>query len=250
MNISLDCRLPKKKVLNGLIVEVVMSESSGIKDLEFLAEAELKTAFGHFHIRGYRYQGKDCVSLHMPGKIKTENLLVRVQSCCLFGETFNSLDCDCRWQVHHSLQRIAEAGNGILIYLYQEGRGIGIVDKIRAYQIQQQEQCDTVEAFAKLGFKDSDLRTYDAAVAILKHYEVDEVKILTNNPEKAAAFRENGFSVNTHSLLPEASDFKDISLRAGDFAGLFSYLETKRSKMKQDIPQDMIDSLRESMKGN
>jgi len=217
--------------------------------LEFIAEADLNTVFGRFRIRGYRFQGQDCVSLHTPENISKSDVLVRVQSCCLFGETFNSVDCDCRWQVHHSLERIAEAGSGIFVYLYQEGRGIGIIEKIRAYEIQQEFNCDTVEAFEKMGLENSDLRTYDSAVSILKHFKVNNIKLLTNNPNKANAFIESGFEVKSHNLLPEDSDFKNISSKAGNFGGLLSYLETKRSKMHQDIDEKLIESLREAVKG-
>lgn len=216
--------------------------------LSLVAEADLNTVFGVFRIRGYKYKGQDCVSLHIPKSVPSEGALVRVQSCCLFGETFNSVDCDCRWQVHHSLERIAEAGAGIFIYLYQEGRGIGILEKIRAYEIQQEHDCDTVEAFEKMGLKKSDLRTYDAAVEILKDYEADDIKLLTNNPDKAEAFSNSGFKVSTHTLLPEDSDFKNISSKAGDFGGLLSYLETKRSKMRQNIDEKLIESLREEVR--
>lgn len=219
----------------------------GTTFLELVAEADLKTVFGPFRIRGYRFKGQDCVALHVPHTVPKAGALVRVQSCCLFGETFNSTDCDCRWQVHHSLQRIADAGAGIFVYLYQEGRGIGILEKIRAYEVQQKFKCDTVEAFQRMGFETADLRSYDAAVAILKDYGTDNIRLLTNNPNKAEAFAKSNFTVTTHPLLPEASDFKNISSRAGDFAGLLSYLETKRSKMHQDIDAKLLASLREEI---
>ncbi len=221
---------------------------SGSSELELIAEADLNTVFGKFRIRGYSFRGQDCVCLHIPDKPPKKNALVRVQSCCLFGETFNSLDCDCRWQIHHSLERIAEAGSGIFVYLYQEGRGIGILEKIRAYEVQQKFNCDTVEAFQKMGLETADLRTYDAAVAILRDYGTNKIRLLTNNPNKAEALRDNGFTVSTHKLLPESQDFKDITSRVGDFGGLLSYLETKRSKMHQDIDSELIASLRTAIK--
>lgn len=225
-----------------------MSEKeTGIKNLRFIAEADLTTLFGRFRIRGYQYKDTDCVSLHIPDQPPKKNPVVRIQSSCLFGETFNSVDCDCRWQVHHSLSRISEAGAGIFIYLYQEGRGIGILDKIRAYEVQQEFDCDTVEAFEKMGLGAADFRNYDAATAILKHYNVNKCRLLTNNREKSQAFVDSGFAVTTHNLLPEDEDFKNISSKAGDFGTLFSYLDTKRKKLHQDIDSQLIDKLRRAV---
>ncbi len=118
---------------------------------------------------------------------------VRIHSACLTGDLFGSLRCDCGEQLRSSLRILSAGGGGVLIYLFQEGRGIGFGNKLRAYSLQQQG-LDTVDADCTLGFG-ADERRYDAAVAILRHLEVERVQLLTNNPEKVRAMREAGIEV-------------------------------------------------------
>ena len=118
---------------------------------------------------------------------------VRLHSACLTGDLFGSLRCDCGEQLHGSLRHIADQGGGVLVYLAQEGRGIGLGNKIRAYALQQ-EGLDTVDADGTLGFG-ADERKYDAAVAILQHLDIERVQLLTNNPDKVRAVEEGGIQV-------------------------------------------------------
>ena len=118
---------------------------------------------------------------------------VRLHSACLTGDLFGSLRCDCGEQLHGSLRHFADQGGGVLVYLAQEGRGIGLGNKIRAYALQQ-EGLDTVDADGTLGFG-ADERRYDAAVAILQHLDIERVQLLTNNPDKVRAVEEGGIQV-------------------------------------------------------
>jgi GTP cyclohydrolase II len=118
---------------------------------------------------------------------------VRIHSACLTGDLFGSLRCDCGEQLHGSLRHFADHGGGVLVYLAQEGRGIGLGNKIRAYALQQ-EGLDTVDADGTLGFG-ADERQYDAAVAILQHLDIERVQLLTNNPDKVRAVEEGGIQM-------------------------------------------------------
>jgi len=152
--------------------------------------AKLPTAYGQFTVIAY----KDAHGEHLAvikGKIK-KNLVVRVHSQCLTGDALASLRCDCGEQLHSSLQKIADAG-GLLIYLQQEGRGIGLFNKILAYCYQDQG-LDTVEANLKLGFKDDD-RQYAIAAEILKDLGLTSIRLLTNNPRKVEGLEQAGIKV-------------------------------------------------------
>ena len=116
--------------------------------------------------------------------------LVRIHSQCLTGDVFHSLRCDCRAQLELSLERIAEEGRGLLIYEHQEGRGIGLLNKLRAYELQD-EGADTVEANERLGFE-VDLRSYELPGAILRYFGLTKVRLLSNNPEKVEAVERAG----------------------------------------------------------
>jgi GTP cyclohydrolase II len=118
---------------------------------------------------------------------------VRLHSACLTGDLFGSLRCDCGEQLHRSLRSFEEGGGGLLLYMQQEGRGIGLGNKLRAYAIQE-EGLDTVDADRVLGFG-ADERCYSAAVGVLRHLGIDRVKLLTNNPEKVHALESGGISV-------------------------------------------------------
>lgn len=127
------------------------------------------------------------------GEPGTKDVLVRVHSECLTSEVFGSLKCDCDEQLHTALDRIAAAGSGVLVYLRQEGRGIGLGNKIRAYALQE-KGADTIEANHQLGFE-TDLRTYDIAADMLHDLDIASVVLLTNNPDKVAGLEECGIVV-------------------------------------------------------
>src|SRR5579871_156342 len=166
--------------------------------LSKIAEANFPSRFGHFRIHGfegmYGDQIEECVVLTM-GEIDGpgEPPLVRIHSQCLTGDVFHSLRCDCRSQLELSLNLIAEEGRGLLIYEHQEGRGIGLLNKLRAYELQD-GGADTVEANERLGFA-ADLRHYEMPAEILRYFKVKSVRLLSNNPEKIAALEQAGIRV-------------------------------------------------------
>ena len=188
-----------------------------------VAEANFPSRFGHFRIYGfeaiYDQQLEECVVLRM-GDIAsgTEPPLVRIHSQCLTGDVFHSLRCDCRSQLELALNLIAEEGRGLLIYEHQEGRGIGLLNKLRAYELQD-GGADTVEANEQLGFE-SDLRSYELPGAILQYFELKAIRLLSNNPEKVSAVEKAG--VQVVERVPCLADVVDTRE---------AYLRTKKEKM-------------------
>ncbi|MGE0867633.1 MAG: GTP cyclohydrolase II [Kofleriaceae bacterium] len=145
-------------------------------------------------------------------------VLTRVHSSCFTGEVLGSLRCDCRGQLDAALARISQEGRGVLVYLVQEGRGIGLGNKIRAYQLQD-DGADTVDANLALGF-DADLRSYDLAAKILHDLGVSSVRLMTNNPQKIAGLQAAGVTIEAHeSHWVDASEHSE------------SYLDTKKTKL-------------------
>ncbi len=158
------------------------------------AEARVPTEFGPFRVVVYRDpEGAEHLAVVRGEVAGAEEVLARVHSECFTGEVLHSLKCDCRGQLDLALRRIAEAGRGIVIYLRQEGRGIGLGNKIRAYALQEQG-LDTVDANRALGFGD-DLRRYDVAAEMLRDLGVRSLVLMTNNPDKVRALREGGVPV-------------------------------------------------------
>src|SRR6478609_8307495 len=170
-----------------------MNNSSPFR-LEKVAEADFPTEFGFFRIFGFRghFHGRteEAVVLRMGDLDGEEPPLVRIHSQCLTGDVFHSLRCDCRAQLEIALQSIAQEGRGLLVYELQEGRGIGLLNKLRAYELQDQG-ADTVEANERLGF-DSDLRSYELPGAILRFFDLKAIRLMSNNPEKVEAVEKAG----------------------------------------------------------
>jgi len=171
-----------------------MSQASPVRRL---AEADFPTRWGHFRIVGFemetaKHKTEDAVALIL-GDIGSGTPLVRIHSQCLTGDVFGSLRCDCRQQLEMGLEMIASAGTGILIYEQQEGRGIGLMAKLRAYELQDRG-LDTVEANERLGFK-ADHREFALPAEILKALGIAQVKLLSNNPDKVAALERAGVKV-------------------------------------------------------
>jgi GTP cyclohydrolase II len=172
------------------------------------SEARLPTSHGEFRVIVYRTGqpgGAEATALGLAheehvamvlGDIAGGGVLARVHSSCFTGEVLGSLRCDCRAQLDAALARIGAEGRGVLVYLVQEGRGIGLGDKVRAYQLQDQGH-DTVDANLALGF-DADHRSYDLAAGILRDLGVASVRLMTNNPNKIAGLGSAGVVVDAH----------------------------------------------------
>jgi len=190
--------------------------------LEKVAEAAFPTRWGDFRIYGfaghYPDRVEEAVVLKMGDVSHGTAPLVRIHSQCLTGDVFHSLRCDCRAQLELALSRIAEEGRGLLIYEHQEGRGIGLLNKLRAYELQD-EGADTVEANERLGFE-SDLRSYELPGAILRHFELTKVRLLSNNPEKVDAVERAGVEV-----------VERIPCLVDPVESTEAYLRTKKDKM-------------------
>ena len=188
--------------------------------LKLVARAALPTRYGRFTIYGFKGRGAqdEAVAL-VRGKLNGKSApLVRVHSQCLTGDVLTSLRCDCRAQLELSLKKIGQAASGILLYLPQEGRGIGLMNKLRAYELQD-EGMDTVEANETLGFA-ADARDYDFSAKILKKLGATRIRLLSNNPEKVRQLERSGIRVAER--VPCQPRISKISR---------AYLQTKKDKM-------------------
>ncbi|MGH9640748.1 MAG: GTP cyclohydrolase II [Candidatus Acidiferrales bacterium] len=172
-----------------------MPKNKKLLKARVVATARFPTRFGRFTIYGIKGAGPadEAVAIQHGKLPHRKPVLVRVHSQCLTGDVFGSERCDCRAQLEFSLRRIAKEPSGIVLYLAQEGRGIGLINKLRAYELQDQG-FDTVEANRKLGFA-ADHRDYDFAAAALKALGVNSVRLLSNNPEKVSQLETNGIRV-------------------------------------------------------
>ncbi|MFJ6515545.1 bifunctional 3,4-dihydroxy-2-butanone-4-phosphate synthase/GTP cyclohydrolase II [Streptomyces sp. NPDC091406] len=190
------------------------------------AETRLPTAFGDFTAYGYRstVDGVEHVALVHGDIGDGEDVLVRIHSECLTGDIFQSQRCDCGPQLHASMRRITEAGRGVVVYLRgHEGRGIGLLSKLRAYELQERG-VDTLDANLELGLP-ADARDYAAGAQILKELGVTSLRLMTNNPDKTAAVVRHGLAVTGREPMP---------VQAGEHN--LRYLRTKRDRMGHDLP--------------
>lgn len=187
--------------------------------LKKIATATLPTAYGIFKIMIFKSPDD---KLEHAVLIKGQNfagpVLVRIHSQCLTGESFFSLRCDCKDQLSKSLTKIGKAKNGVLVYLNQEGRGIGLGNKIKSYALQE-KGLDTVEANEQLGFA-ADPRSYKVAAQILKDLKITQISLLTNNPDKANQLKKFGIKIERVIPLEITPNPKDLN-----------YLKTKKNKM-------------------
>ena len=186
-----------------------------------LVEARLPTKYGTFRIMAFPGDEPDKENLALVMGEVEDKTLVRVHSECFTGDVLHSMRCDCGEQLDLAIQKIADEGRGIIIYLRQEGRGIGLVNKLKAYNLQD-DGMDTVEANIALGFN-AELRGYGGAVDILENLNVKRIKLMTNNPSKVEDLREAGFEV------------EQIGLSTRPNKENMDYLQTKASKMKHKL---------------
>ncbi|MGH7646812.1 MAG: GTP cyclohydrolase II [Gemmatimonadaceae bacterium] len=185
-----------------------------------VAEARLPTEWGDWRIVGYRndVDQHEHIALAFGDVEHQEHVLVRMHSKCLTGDVFGSLRCDCGWQLHAAMQMIADEGRGVVVYLDQEGRGIGLLNKLKAYELQD-GGADTVEANERLGFK-PDLRNYGIGAQILLDLGLKSIRPLTNNPRKLVGLEGYGLTVDDRVPIraPKTDENRD-------------YLDAKQAKL-------------------
>lgn len=193
--------------------------------IEVGQEVDLPTVYGHFRLIPFRQtsNGLEHMALIKGSWEPEEPLLVRVHSSCATGDTLGSLRCDCGEQLHKAMQMIEKEGKGVLIYMQQEGRGIGLMNKIAAYKLQQEQGLDTVEANLHLGFK-PDERDYGCGAQMLRHLGVHKMRLMTNNPTKRVGLEAYGLEIVENvpiEITPNKYDYK--------------YLKTKKEKMGHNL---------------
>ena len=208
--------------------ELILYRKKNEKLVKNEADVRIPTKFGEFEFVGYsdQIENKEYLAI-IKGDVRgKENVTVRLHSECLTGDVFGSKRCDCQDQLHKSLNEIENKGEGLVIYLRQEGRGIGILNKLKAYKLQDQGY-DTVEANHKLGFED-DLRDYAVAAQIIKDLNIKSISLMTNNPSKIKGLETYGIKV---------VDREEIEIPANDVDE--KYLKTKKEKMGHLLKQKL-----------
>lgn len=192
------------------------------------AEADLPTKYGRGRIVAYgvKYETQEPIAFVIGDLTQSPAPLVRMHSSCFTGDLLESLRCDCGDQLHIALKMISDAGAGVLVYLPQEGRGIGLVDKIKAYNLQD-KGLDTVEANLVLGHK-VDAREYGVGIQILKDLGLRNIRLLTNNPKKIDAFLSGGFDLTVVDQIPLVPPIHEHNAK---------YLATKREKLGHTLPE-------------
>jgi 3,4-dihydroxy 2-butanone 4-phosphate synthase/GTP cyclohydrolase II len=229
-------RLPELRVFaarHGLpiltIADLIQYRRRTEKLVRRVVTTPLPTLYGTFTAHGYEcdLDTKPYIALAL-GEIGPEDeVLVRVHSGCLTGDVFHSLRCDCGQQLDLALEKIRSEGKGVLLYLEQEGRGIGLINKLKAYALQD-EGLDTVEANERLGFA-ADQREYGIGAQILYDLGVRQVRLMTNNPRKRAGLE--GYGLRVVERVPLRPEANDVNRR---------YLETKRDKLGHLLPADLL----------
>lgn len=184
---------------------------------------QLSTDFGDFKVNYHTFESGYCMSL-IKGDVAVPNTLVRFHSSCIFSESFHSIDCDCNLQLSKSMELISKEGRGVIVYTYEEGRGVGLENKIMAMEVERTENVDTVIAFEKLNF-DIDGRRYDIAIQALRDLNVDRnIRLISNNPRKRTSLVQGGFNVIENVKLEY--ELNDIQRK---------YLEVKKNKLGHNL---------------
>ena len=220
------CRKHDLKIIT--IEDIVLYRKRNEKLVKNEAEVNIHTEFGEFNFRGYsdKIENKEYIAI-IKGNVKgKENVSIRLHSECLTGDVFGSRRCDCQAQLHRALREIEEKGEGVVIYLRQEGRGIGILNKLKAYGLQD-EGYDTVEANHKLGFED-DLRDYAVAAQIIKDLGIKSVSLKTNNPSKIRGLESYNVKVSGREAIEIGHNGIDRN-----------YLKVKKEKMGHLLEQEL-----------
>ncbi len=196
------------------------------ESVPFVAKAEVPSMFGKFTVYGFleKATGKEHLAVVAGDIDSRKRINVRIHSECLTGEVLGSLKCDCRQQLESALRYIGENG-GMVLYLRQEGRGIGLLNKLKAYALQEQGH-DTVEANHLLGFAD-DLRNYNSAIEMLRFFGIRKVRLLTNNPKKILALEDAGIEVmrEVHQQASNPHNLRYLRTKAKKSGHLLSFRE-------------------------
>lgn len=202
------------------IADLIHHRRTQEKLVEHIETVKMPTDYGEFDLHLYRSKidGKNHLALVSGNVAGKKNVLVRVHSECLTGDVFGSRRCDCGPQLHHAMKQISDAGGGVLVYMRQEGRGIGLASKMKAYKLQE-EGYDTVEANQKLGYG-MDLREYGLGAQILADLGLKTIRLLTNNPKKVVGLEGYGLKIT-----------EQVPIRTKSNPHNERYLETKRQKM-------------------
>ena len=192
--------------------------------IEELVRVDMPTAFGHFTLVAFKEKlsGAEHLALVKGSWLPNEPVLTRVHSSCFTGDILSSLRCDCGEQLHNAMRKIEQEGKGVIVYMNQEGRGIGLINKLKAYQLQEQG-LDTVEANLQLGFGMDD-RDYGVGAQILRYLGITQLRLLSNNPRKRAGLK--GYGLEVTEVIPIETSPNSHNLK---------YLQTKRDKLGHDI---------------
>ena len=192
--------------------------------IEELVRVDMPTAFGHFTLVAFKenLSGAEHLALVKGSWLPNEPVLTRVHSSCFTGDILSSLRCDCGEQLHNAMRKIEQEGKGVIVYMNQEGRGIGLINKLKAYQLQEQG-LDTVEANLQLGFGMDD-RDYGVGAQILRYLGITQLRLLSNNPRKRAGLK--GYGLEVTEVIPIETSPNSHNLK---------YLQTKRDKLGHDI---------------
>jgi GTP cyclohydrolase II len=218
--------------------------------VRIVAMAELPSRFGNFHIVAFENNrdGKEHVAITKGDVIGASNVPVRLHSECLTGDALGSLRCDCRDQLEAALKAIGQMEKGLVLYLRQEGRGIGLTNKIRAYSLQDQG-LDTVEANLALGFRD-DERDYAVAAHMLMSLKIDSVQLMTNNPKKIDQLRQYGIQVNgriPHIMEPNEHNRFYLETKAAKSGHLIDFYGHEHLSEQSDRP--IVEGMSEAQIG-